>query len=144
MIFSGLGPDHSVPSSTTCSQPHPWFPIFGESMGVSCSSPKSCFPFGTCGVSLLGSCCEIETKGVSPLGTATPHPCLGTACPSKDSWATVPWRYQVLEAIIELQRRKGKLEQNTLVQAGVRCISPSGSSSSTHCWCGGVWVWWGA
>lgn len=111
-------------------------------MGVSCSSPKSCFPFGTCGVSLLGSCCEIETKGVSPLGTATPHPCLGTACPSKDSWATVPWRYQVLEAIIELQGRKGKLEQNTLVQAGVRCISPSGSSSSTHRWCGGVWVWW--
>lgn len=79
MIFTGLGPDHSDPFSITCSQPHPWFPIFGESMGVSCSSPKSCFPFGTCGVSLLGSCCEIETKGVSPSGITPPHPCLGTA-----------------------------------------------------------------
>jgi hypothetical protein len=91
-------------------------------MGVSCSSPKSCFPFGTCGVSLLGSCCEIETKGVSPSGIAPLHPCLGTAhlrilepqCQGNSkswkllesfregegSWSRTPWSMQAFAASV--------------------------------------------
>lgn len=66
-------------------------------MGVSWSSPRpiaATFLLGTCGVSLLGPCCETETKGASPSYTMPPLPCLGTAV-----WDQRPGKYQhVLES----------------------------------------------
>ena len=47
------------------------------------------FPFRTHGVSLLGPCCETETKGASPSYTLPPQPCLGRA-----TWDQLPGKYQ--------------------------------------------------
>lgn len=99
-------------------------------MGVSLSSPNSHFPFGTCGVSLQGSSCETETKGASPLGTLAPQLCLRTAHPSlpgtRCQGDTKSWK--LLESCRE---ENGNWTQGMLVQSGVCCRAPRGSSSST-------------
>lgn len=66
--------------------PHPEAPpwishLQGENGGFLVFPEAHCchFPFGTCGVSLLGHGCETETKGASPSYTLSPQLCLGTA-----------------------------------------------------------------
>lgn len=71
-----------LPSSTALPRAPPWTShLQGENGGFSVfpEAPRCRFPFGTCGVSLPGPCCETETKGASPSCTLPPRPCLGTA-----------------------------------------------------------------
>lgn len=52
------------------------------------------FPFGTSGVSLLGPCCETETKGASPSDTLPHQPCLGATYQSSLDQLLGKYQYQ--------------------------------------------------
>lgn len=89
------------------------------------------FPFGTCGVSLLGPCRETETKGASPSYTLPPQPCLGTAHQS----SLEPTAREVPVPVREQSQRvaggegKGRAASSCLAQTGFLCSAPRGGNS---------------